>query len=157
MEKENIKFELMSDEAVLPTKGTARSAGFDLTAVGHTLIDEGMHGVVWFHTHLKVEIPHDYFGGIYIRSGLAKKGKWTMANNVGIIDSDYRGELIIMFEYVSGSRFMRPRIIEEDIEELIGTRIAQLIIQPYHSNLIIKKGKVRDTKRSDGGFGSTDS
>lgn len=156
MERTNIKFELMSDKAVLPTKGTAKSAGFDLTAIDYELIDVGMHGVVWFHTRLKVEIPQDYFGGIYIRSGLAKKGKWTMTNNVGIIDNDYRGELIVMLRYVSGGRFIRPRVIKEDMKELIETKIAQLVIQPYHSNLIIKKGKVRDTKRGDGGFGHTD-
>ncbi len=82
----NLKFEKMSKAAVMPTKGSAYAAGLDLTAVSYEMVDEGINGVVKFHTDLKVEIPEGYFGAIYIRSGLGKRGKWMLANDVGIID-----------------------------------------------------------------------
>ncbi len=77
-------------------------------------------------------------------------------NGTLLHNCDYRGELMIMMRYVSGTRFMNTGLPLTDIKELIGTRIAQLIIQPYAADIIIKKGTVDDTIRGAGGFGSTD-
>jgi dUTP pyrophosphatase len=150
-----LKIEKIDKSAVMPTKGTEYSAGLDLTAIDYELKDKGANGIVLFKTGLKVEIPEGYFGAIYIRSGLASKGKWQLANSVGVIDSDYRGPLMIMMRYISVDRFLKAGTdYSNEIKALIGTRIAQLVIQPYQ-DVIIKSGKVNDTERSEGGFGST--
>lgn len=151
----SMKVEKMNKKAVIPTRGTANSAGLDLTAIDYEIKNNGKDGIVVFKTGLKVEIPPGHFGGIYIRSGIASKGNWTLANGCGIIDSDYRGELMVMFRYVSGGRFFqRLTDFTPMIKELMGQRIAQLIIQPY-TNVALCAGTVNSTDRGSGGMGST--
>lgn len=156
METIDLRIEKINEKAVVPTKGTEFSAGLDLTAVDYKVKDEGRNGIVLFDTGLKIEIPTGYFGGIYLRSGIASKGIWSLANGVGIIDSDYRGPLMILCRYVSGARFFKFLDFREEIQNMIGQRIAQLIIQP-HPNVILKSTKnLTSTERGEGGFGSTD-
>ena len=91
-------------------------------------------------------IPDGYFGGIYARSGLATKKGLAPANKVGVIDSDYRGEIIVALHNHSTV----PQTISQ------GEKIAQLIIQPF---LVVDwedAEELDSTKRGDGGFGSTD-
>ncbi len=151
-----MNFEKMNDKAVIPTRGTEHSAGLDLTATGFEIVAEGADGVVKFFTGLKCEIPAGHFGAIYMRSGLAKKGKWSLANAVGVIDSDYRGELIVMLRFVAGIRFRVPRIDQDSINALIGNRIAQLVIQPY-VDVKAREGVISTTERGENGFGHTGS
>ncbi len=145
--------EKLHEDAVLPTKGSINSAGWDLTAIDYKIKD---NSIVMFDTGWKGEIATNCFGAIYIRSGIATKGVWTLANSVGVIDSDYRGPIKVVFRYL----WPFPHIeqirekLKADADELVGQRIAQLVIQPFMSNGM-EVGKVNDTKRGEGGFGHT--
>lgn len=92
----NISIKKLCDNAVIPTKGSADAAGYDLYADGdkeNIWIKE--HGASMIHTGLSIEIPKGYFGAIFARSGLASKQGLRPANCVGVIDSDYRGEIMV--------------------------------------------------------------
>lgn len=127
----------------IPTKGSSSSAGHDLYASQSFTIPPGT--TVQIPTGISIAIPEGYFGGIFARSGLATKQGLRPANCVGIIDSDYRGEIIVPLYNDS----KESKIIN------IYDRIAQLIIIPYYifDWEIVKT--LSSTKRGDGGFGST--
>lgn len=151
-----MNIEKMNKKAVVPTRGTAHSAGLDLTAIDYEVKDEGTNGIVYFKTGLKMEIPKGHFGSVHVRSGMAKKGAWQLANATGIIDSDYRGEIIIMMRYVGSNRFYSRQInFTKDVEKLIGKRIAQIIIQPYVTVELSSVTAVSETERGSGRTGST--
>ena len=137
----NIK--LTSPNAMVPTKGTAEAAGYDLYACEGGIIEPGT--TVKINTGIVAEIPQGYFGAVFARSGLATKQGLRPANAVGVIDSDYRGDIIVAL-YNDSSE---PRAIN------IGDRIAQLVIIPYVSPELTVVSEVSDTDRGAGGFGST--
>lgn len=135
-----------NDKAVKPKRGTNQAAGYDLYAVtdnGSVCIDAG--ATVKVGTGIHIEIPDGYFGAIFARSGLATKKGLRPANCVGVIDSDYRGEIIVALYNDSANA--------EKIYD--GDRIAQLVILPYLSVEFEEVDKLQDTDRSSGGFGST--
>ena len=138
----NIK--LLNENAKFPTRATEWAAGWDLYASKECVIEPGETVVV--HTGIALEIPNNLFGGLYPRSGLATKKGLRLANCVGVIDSDYRGE--IMVGIYNDSSFVR------EIE--VGERVAQIIFQPYED---IKEFtpvfELSSTVRGSGGFGST--
>lgn len=103
-------------------------------------------------TGIAIEIPEGYFGAIFARSGLATKQGLRPANCVGVIDSDYRGEIIVALHNDTSSEFGFI-----DLKKVIhkGDRIAQLVILPYLSIDFIEVNELSDTVRGDGGFGST--
>lgn len=140
-----MNFKKLNDLAHTPTRGSAQSAGWDLYAATDydIIIQPGQ--TVKIGTGIAVEIPEGNFGGVYARSGLATKQGLAPANKVGVIDSDYRGELIVALHNSS------------DIEQTVpaGSRIAQLIIQPYTSVSLKEIDNLSDTDRGSGGFGST--
>lgn len=142
--------EKIDEKAVFPTKGSINSAGWDLTAIDYKIKE---NGIVMFGTGWKGEITADCFGAIYIRSGIASKGLWSLANHVGIIDSDYRGPIKVLFRYQLYYHNDLNAIALE-AKKLIGQRIAQLIIQPYVSNGMAE-GTVNESARGSGGIGST--
>ena len=137
----------MKDEAIIPRKGSDGAAGYDLCAC----FDEDGKKKLWPHETLKVPtgiavaIPTGYFGAIFARSGLATKQGLRPANCVGVIDSDYRGEISVALYNDSN--------IERDI--YTGDRIAQLVIIPYKDVSFEWVDSLPETKRGDGGFGST--
>ena len=137
----------LRDEAIIPKKGSAGAAGYDLCAC----FGDGYKKNLWPHTTLKVPtglavaIPDGYFGAIFARSGLAAKQGVRPANCVGVIDSDYRGEISVALYNDSD--------IERDIFN--GDRIAQLVIIPYKDVSFEWVDSLPETKRGDGGFGST--
>ena len=96
-------------------------------------------------TGISLEIPEGYAGLIYARSGLASKRGLAPANKVGVIDSDYRGEIIVALHNHS----MNPQKIEPN------ERIAQLVITPYVQAIFNETAELSDTDRGAGGFGST--
>jgi dUTP pyrophosphatase len=100
---------------------------------------------VFVPTGLAMEIPKGYAGLIYARSGLACKRGLAPANKVGVIDSDYRGEFIVVL-HNHGSQ---PQEIDQ------GERIAQLVITPVFTPGFAEATELSDTTRSAGGFGST--
>lgn len=128
-----------------PAYATEHSAGIDLYCKTDKEIIIKAKETVKIHTGLFVEIPEGYFGAVYPRSSTGVKKHLMLANTVGIIDSDYRGELMIFF-YNYGEK-------DQTIEN--GDRLAQLVIQPYLKCEIKKVDELADSKRGDGGFGST--
>ena len=141
--KVNIK--KLSDTATLPTRGSAAAAGYDLYANVPSDIKIAPHTTEKIGTGLAMEIPDGYFGGIYARSGIATKEGLRPANCVGVVDSDYRGEIIVAVHN------------DSDAERTItpAERIAQIIIQPYLSVEFEEADELAESERGAGGFGST--
>ncbi|MBP3706885.1 MAG: dUTP diphosphatase, partial [Clostridia bacterium] len=131
---------------VVPTYGSACAAGADLYA----LIDNDKqtiapHQTVIIHTGIALAIPDGYAGMIFARSGIALKRGLAPANKVGVIDSDYRGEIMVAIHNHS----------DEEKEIANGERIAQLVIMPYLAAEFCECSSLDTTQRNDGGFGST--
>ena len=141
-----VKVKKLDDRAILPTYGSAYAAGADLYALieGESLM-VGAGETVLVRTGLSVEIPEGYVGLIYARSGLATKKGLAPANKVGVIDSDYRGEVKVALFNQSG----------EDQIVLAGERVAQLVIAPYLAVEYEEAEALSSTVRGEGGFGST--
>lgn len=143
--KAEVKIRKLADKAVIPTYGTEYSAGADLYACldGSITINPGQTYLV--KTGLSMEIPQGYAGLIYARSGLATKKGLAPANKVGVIDADYRGEIMVPLHNHSED----VAVIEN------GERIAQLVITPFLTAEFIESNELSDTVRGEGGFGST--
>ena len=140
--KVNIK-KTMTD-AILPTYGSEYAAGADLYSCSEkTEIAAGE--TVLMHTGVAVELPVGYVGLVYARSGLASKRGLAPANKVGVIDCDYRGEIMVAL-HNHGST---AQVVEK------GERIAQLVISPYFTAEFNEVDELTETVRGEGGFGST--
>ena len=138
-----IKIKKLDPKAVIPTRGSDAAAGVDLHAPKALVIHPNSNGVV--STGLAVEIPNGYFGAIFARSGMATRKGLRPANCVGVIDSDYRGEIKVVLH--NDSDIIRP------VQE--GDRVAQLVILPYEPIEFDEVDELNDTDRGIGGFGST--
>ena len=143
MAKINIK--KLDEKATVPTYGSEFSAGADLYALADEPITIAPHETVLVHTGVAMEIPAGYVGLVFARSGLATKRALAPANKVGVIDSDYRGEIMVAL-HNHGSE-------EKTIEN--GERIAQLVLVPYLTAEFDEVDELSDTVRGEGGFGST--
>ena len=130
--------------AKLPTYGTEFSAGADLYNLDTEVTVEA-HSTVLIHTGLALEIPEGYCGLIFARSGLATKRGLAPANKVGVIDADYRGEIMVALHNHSDV----PVTVEA------GERVAQLAIVPFLKAEFCECDELSDTVRGAGGFGST--
>ena len=141
-----VKIKKISDGATTPTRGSDRAAGYDLYArMGNESYIIPPRETAKIGTGIAVEIPDGYWGGIFARSGLATKQGLRPANCVGVVDSDYRGEVIVALFNDSEE----PRVIHN------GERIAQLLFLPYLSVELKEVDELSDTKRGAGGFGSS--
>ena len=143
-----LKIKKLSPNAILPTYGSAGAAGADLYALPEgdpITINPGE--TVFIHTGLSMAIPEGYVGLNFARSGLASKQGLAPANKVGVIDSDYRGELMVAL-HNHGSV---PRTV------LPGDRVAQFLIMPVTVAQFTEVDSLDDTERGSGGFGSTGS
>ena len=141
-----VKVKKIDSRAILPTYGSAQAAGADLYALLEADTLEIAAGqTVLVGTGLTLEIPEGYVGLVYARSGLATKKGLAPANKVGVIDSDYRGEIKVALYNQSSI----PQTISA------GERIAQLVIAPYLSAVFEEADELSDTLRGAGGFGST--
>lgn len=142
-----VKFVKVREGAKVPERGSKFAAGRDIAACMPDLERVIIHPgeTVKIPSGLAVKIPDGYFGGIYARSGLSTKQGLRPANCTGIIDSDYRGEIIVALHNDSNE----IRVIEH------GQRIAQLVIQPYLNVEFEEVDKLEETERGDGGFGSS--
>lgn len=140
-----VRIKKLSDKAVLPQRGTAGAAGADL----RVLLDEPcaiLPGkTVMLPTGLSMEIPEGYVGLIFARSSLGTKRGLAPANKVGVIDSDYRGEVKVALHNHSD----QPQTVEP------GERVAQLVIVPFLAAEYEEAQELSDTDRGEGGFGST--
>ena len=135
----------LNDNARLPTYGSEFAAGADLYACLDGDVTIAPAETLLIHTGLAMEIPTGLVGLIYARSGLASKKGLAPANKVGVIDSDYRGEIMVALHNHS----TEPRTISD------GERIAQIVFAPYYTADFSVVDELGDTSRGIGGFGST--
>ena len=142
-----VNIKKLDEKAILPTYGTEFSAGADLYALtdGDVTIEPAQ--TVLIHTGISLEVPEGYAGLIYARSGLASKKGLAPANKVGVVDADYRGEVMVALHNHSNE----TRTISD------GERIAQLVIAPFLKAEFNLVDELSDTVRGQGGFGSTGS
>lgn len=140
-----IHFKKLNLEAHIPEYGSAFAAGADLYACMDEPLTIASGGTEFVHTGLAVEIPAGLVGLVYARSGLACKKGLAPANKVGVIDSDYRGEIMVALHNHSS----------EDITIEAGERVAQMVIAPYVFAQYEEVQELEETVRGDGGFGST--
>lgn len=140
-----IRVKKLRANAQLPTYGSAAAAGADLYACLDAEITVKPGESVFVPTGLSMELPDGYAGLIYARSGLACKHGLAPANKVGVIDSDYRGEfMVVLHNHGSETKTITH-----------GERIAQLVITPIITPVYTEVAELSDTERSAGGFGST--
>lgn len=135
----------LRDDAIIPTQGSQYAAGYDLYAAIDTPITIKSEETVKIGTGLAFELPEGFFAGIFARSGLATKQGLRPANCVGVVDCDYRGEVIVAIHNDSN----RNAVIAP------GDRIAQMILLPYQSMEFTEVNDLSETDRGDGGFGSS--
>ncbi len=143
--KTKVEIKKLDERAIIPTYGTEFSAGADLYALldEPAIIAPGETKLI--HTGLAMAIPEGLVGLIFARSGMATKRGLAPANKVGVIDSDYRGELMVAL-HNQGSI---PQTVEN------GERIAQMSFIPYYTAEFDLKDELSETVRGAGGFGST--
>lgn len=140
-----VKFIKLDKNAIVPTYGTDYAAGADLYALPGESVTLNPNETVLVHTGIAMQIPEGYAGFIFARSGIATKRGLAPANKVGVIDSDYRGEIMVALHNHS-----------ESIQEIAsGERVAQLVIMPYVTAEFVESEALDDTSRAAGGFGST--
>lgn len=145
MRRLKIKTKKINKKAIIPTRGSEYSAGMDLYACLDNEIYISPHETTLIDTGIAIELPKKTFGAICARSGLATKEGLAPANKIGIIDSDYRGEIkVALHNHSNISRHIKN-----------GDRIAQLIIIPYIPVNLIEVDNLNETERGDYGFGST--
>ena len=140
-----IKVKCLRANAILPTYGSSEAAGADLYACLDEPIEIAPGGSAFIPTGLAMELPKGCAGLIYARSGLACKRGLAPANKVGVVDSDYRGEFMVVLHNHGA-----------EIQTVAhGERIAQLVITPILTPAYIQTEELSDTVRAEGGFGST--
>ncbi len=138
-----IRFKKLDENAQVPTYGSLAAAGADLYALEGADLQPGQS--VLIHTGIALEIPEGYAGLIYARSGLATKRGLAPANKVGVIDADYRGEIMVCLYNHS----TQPQRVDA------GERVAQLVVTPFLRVDFEEADDLSDTHRGAGGFGST--
>lgn len=140
-----VKIKKLSETAHLPTYGSDGAAGADLYALtdNDVTIDPGQ--TIMIHTGVALEIPVGYVGLVFARSGLASKRGLAPANKVGVIDSDYRGEIMVALHNHSDM----PQTLTS------GERVAQIAVMPCCRAIFEIVDSLDDTDRGEGGFGST--
>lgn len=135
-----IRFKKLNETAQIPTKAHETDAGFDLRATECIRVGELLH----VRTGIAVSIPHGYAGLLFPRSSIYKTG-YSLANSVGVIDSDYRGEICINMYQITGGR----------ADYAAGDKVCQLIIIPIPKIEFEEVEELDETERGNGGFGST--
>ena len=140
-----VKLKKLCENAIVPSYGTEYAAGADLYALTDNDTIINAHATLLIHTGIAVEIPEGFVGLIFARSGLATKQGLAPANKVGVIDSDYRGEIMVPLH----NHTDEPKVIRN------GERVAQFVIVPYITAQFDLCDDFSATERGDKGFGST--
>lgn len=141
----NIKVKKLKPGATVPTMGSKFAAGADLYSAEDADVVIGPGETKFIGTGLAMEIPEGYVGLVYARSGLACKRGLAPANKVGVVDSDYRGEIKVALH----NHGKEAQTVEK------GERIAQMVIAPYLSVNYEEADELSETERGEGGLGST--
>lgn len=136
-----VKVKKMHPAAMMPTKGTAGSAGFDLYATSKDF--DRKSGTWVYGTGLAFEIPAGHVGYVFPRSSICRTGS-RMSNCVGVIDSDYRGEVRLVFDYRGPAGGYE-----------IGDRVGQMVIMKVPAVEYVEAEELTETERGNGGYGST--
>jgi dUTP pyrophosphatase len=140
-----IRVKKLSPNAILPTYGTNEAAGADLYACLEDTVSIAPGETYWVGTGIALEVPKGCAGLIYARSSMGVKRGLAPANKVGVIDSDYRGEIrVVLLNHSNQMQTVSP-----------GERVAQLIITPVLTPAYEEVDELSDTVRGVGGFGST--
>jgi len=140
-----IRVKKLCESAILPSYGSAFAAGADLSACLDAPVTLAPGETKLIPTGLALEVPAGYAGLIYARSGLASKRGLAPANKVGVIDADYRGQVMVALHTHSSQ-----------VQEIApAERIAQLVIAPFLAVNYEVSDELDDTVRGTGGFGST--
>ena len=134
-----VRFKKLVDKAVTPSYAKPGDAGMDLTAVWRNQTFD----IVTYGTGLSIEIPDGYVGLLFPRSSIYKT-KMSLTNAVGVIDSGYRGEIMMKFK-MTDNRIMYK----------VGDRVGQLVIMPYPKVEFEEVDELSETSRGSGGYGST--
>ncbi len=143
--KMKVPFIKLQPNAVTPTYGSACAAGADLYALADSDILIPAGKTVFVSTGIAMEIPEGFVGLVFARSSMGAKRNLAPANKVGVIDSDYRGEIrVVLHNHGDTDQVVAP-----------GERVAQLVIVPYLTAEFEECSSLSDTERGDGGFGST--
>lgn len=145
MQKQRLRVKKLDERAIIPTYGSANAAGADLYAVLDEELTIAPGETKFVKTGLAYEIPEGYVGLMFARSGLSSKQGLAPATKVSVIDSDYRGELMVPLHNHS----QEVRTISN------GDRIAQMVFTPYIMADFEVVEQLEDSVRGEGGFGST--
>lgn len=140
-----VRVKKLKDFAKLPTYGTEQAAGADLYACMDNPVTIQPGSSAWIPTGIALEVPRGCAGLIYARSGMACKRGLAPANKVGVVDSDYRGEItVVLYNHGNEAQTVTN-----------GERVAQFVITPVLTPCYEEVKDLSDTARSTGGFGST--
>lgn len=142
---QKVNFKKLDARAVAPKYGSAAAAGADLYAILDKPLTLAPGQTTLVHTGLAVELPAGFVGLVCARSGLATKRGLAPANKVGVVDADYRGELMVALH----NHGAEAQTIDH------GERVAQFMIVPYLTADYVEVDELSDTVRGEGGFGST--
>lgn len=145
--KLQVKVKKLNPKATLPTYGTSGSAAMDLTAISETPYMHGSVQYVEYGTGIALSIPAGHVGIIAPRSSVSSNTSMVLSNSIGIIDSDYTGE--IKFRY----KFLNPPGLNKKYN--IGDRIGQIFIIPIPLLSLVEVSELTETDRGDSGYGST--
>ena len=140
-----IRVKKLNEKAILPTYGSAEAAGADLYACLDAPVTVQPGETAWIPTGIALEVPKGCAGLVYARSGLGVKRGLAPANKVGVIDSDYRGQIHVVL--------LNHGKTEQTIQH--GERIAQFLITPVLTPAYEEAEELSDTDRGADGFGST--
>ena len=142
-----VKIQKLRPGAVTPRRGSADAAGYDLYAcpADGQCVTIAPHTTAMIGTGLALAIPAGYFGGVFARSGLASRQGLRPANCVGVIDADYRGEIMVLLINFS----------QEDFVINDGERIAQMVLAKHEQCDFIEVEELDETERGAGGYGHT--
>lgn len=140
-----VRVKRLREGAKLPTYGSSEAAGADLYACLEEAVTIQPGETAFIPTGIALEVPKGCAGLVYARSGMAAKRGLAPANKVGVVDSDYRGEIMVaLLNHGSAAQ-----VVEN------GERIAQFLITPVLQPAYMEADNLSDTERSTGGFGST--
>jgi dUTP pyrophosphatase len=140
-----VRVKRLHPNAVLPTYGSAEAAGADLYACLEDAVTIQPGEIYWVPTGIALEVPKGCAGLVYARSSMGAKRGLAPANKVGVIDSDYRGEIkVVLLNHSKEAQILQP-----------GERVAQFVITPVLQPVYEEVEELTDTGRGTGGFGST--
>lgn len=141
-----VKIKKLNPQAKIPSRGSEEAAGLDLVATSERIVIDGSISYIEYGTGLAVELPQGYCGLLFPRSSISSSTTLMLSNSVGLLDSDYRGEIKFRFRNLAYGAAKKYKV---------GDRIGQLVIMPYPKIKLEEVEELGDTNRGTAGYGST--